>query len=249
MPGSPGEGHQSRGADGEGGHRTGGAPAPARSLDQAQGEGPDGHGQQDATGHVGDAGIDGRIPAVGDEFHRRHQGQHTDGDIHQKDQAPRARHQHPAQGGTDGGGDGSGGGPDAHGPCPPGGGRGGQQETEAGRCQSGGAGGLEDPEADERPQGRAGSAGGAGPGEHGQAEEEAGLAPVAVGQPAQGDEQGGVDDGVAVEDPAEIREGAAPEIVADGGEGNVDDEQIETGHEGGQRQDAQQPTGPGAAVP
>ena len=65
-------------------------------------------------------------------------------------------------------------------------------------------------------------------------EQEAVLAPVPVGQPAHQDEQRGVDDRVAVEHPGQVAQAAAAQVPRDGGQGHVDDEQVQAGqHDAG----------------
>ena len=57
------------------------------------------------------------------------------------------------------------------------------------------------------------------------------LAPVGVGPAAGGDEQRGEDDRVRVEDPAQAAEAGAGELVLEGREGDVHDEEVEARHE------------------
>ncbi len=118
-----------------------------------------------------------------------------------------------------------------------------QRQLARGRADS-----LQPAECDEAPQIGARGARGAGDREQRQAAEEAGHPAVAVGEAAQRHEQRGVEDGVAVEHPAEVRQRRPREVPADLGERDVDDEQVEACHERGERQHREHGAGARFAV-
>ena len=102
---------------------------------------------------------------------------------------------------------------------------------ERGRRQQRGPGRLDDPERDQHRQARGQPAGGRGGDEHRHPEQEGVLPPVALGQPPEQHQEGGVDDRVAVQHPREVAEVPGPEVevVPDLGQRDVDDEQVEAG--------------------
>ena len=111
---------------------------------------------------------------------------------------------------------------------------GGEDEAQRGRGEQRGAGRLDETEGDEHRDAGRGTAGRRGRGEHRDAEQEAVLAAVAVGQPSEEHEQGGVDDGVAVEHPGEVAESVGCAGHGDVGKRDIDDEQVEAGqHDAG----------------
>ncbi len=80
-------------------------------------------------------------------------------------------------------------------------------------------------DAGRRPAGRRGE------GEDRDAEQEAVLARVALGEPAEEDEQRGVDDRVGVQHPGEVAEPVGAEVLRHVRERDVDDEEVEAGED------------------
>ena len=72
-----------------------------------------------------------------------------------------------------------------------------------------------------------------------QADDEDALAADPVGDPPGRDQQRGEDDRVAVQDPGEARQRGVVEGAREVGEGDVDDEQVEAGHEEADRGDCE----------
>jgi hypothetical protein len=76
-----------------------------------------------------------------------------------------------------------------------------------------------------------GTAGCRGDGEQRDAQQEAVLAPPALGEAAEEHQQRGVDDGVGVEHPGEVSQASLVQVPRDIGQGHVDDEQVEAGQD------------------
>ncbi len=217
-------------------------PAPAGTLDQAQGQRPDGHGQHHRTQDVRDAGH-GTVSRVRHQPDGGHQGQDADGDVHQEHPAPGRVDQQAADHGSGSGGEGTDGRPYPHrahpqlrwGRC--------QQQPQARRCQRRGSGRLQHPGGDQPPQAGTHCARRAGRGEDRQPRQEARLASEAVGQSTQRHQQGRVHDGVAVEHPTETGSECPRKSCPMSAKANVDDEQVEAGHERGQGEHREHRTG------
>jgi hypothetical protein len=104
-----------------------------------------------------------------------------------------------------------------------------EHERQRRRREQRGPGGLDHPEGDEHREVAGGPAGRRGHGEDEHAQQEAVLAPAALGQPSEQHEQGGVDDRVGVEHPGQAGQIADPQFPRHVGQCHVDDEEVQAG--------------------
>jgi hypothetical protein len=111
------------------------------------------------------------------------------------------------------------------------------QQAEARRCHGCGAHRLEAAERHQPPHAGREAAREAGQDEDREAADEPRLLPVAIGEAAHRDQQGGEHHGVRVEDPAQLAEADGVEVARDLVERDVDDEEVDPREEGRAEQD------------
>ena len=169
---------------------------------------------------------------------RGERGDQADRHVDEEDPVPADLHEEAADRRAEGGGDAGDRRPDADRDRALLGREGGQEEAERGRDHHRRADRLQHAGADQEGDRGGGRAERRGDGEGEQAGDEDALAADPVGDPPGGDEQGGEDDRVAVQDPGEARQRGVVEGAREVGEGDVDDEQVEAGHEEADRGDA-----------
>ena len=205
-------------------------PAPVAPLDQPEHQSADGQHEDQGSGQVRQrrALV---VPHVGDVADRAEHEQQPDREVDPERPLPRQLDQAAAERGAERGRHRAGHRPETRG-------RGallrrhrGQQQAEAGRRHRSGTDCLEHAESHQPPDPRSEPAGQAGRDEQGHAGDEPALLPCPIGEPAHRDQQRGVHDGVRVEDPAQLGELGAREVLADLVEGDVDDEEVDAGQE------------------
>jgi hypothetical protein len=148
-------------------------------------------------------------------------------------------HQESTQDGPDRSGQGADGRPDSHRPRTLLGRVGVEQQSEARRGERRRTGGLKDSHCHQQPERRADCAADTGESEGHQSEEEATLEAVAVGQSPEGNQQRGVNNGVAVQNPTQVGVGVLVQVLTNVRKGDIDNGEIQRGHEGGRAQHRQ----------
>jgi len=212
-------------------------PAPIVALDDRQRQRADTGGGEQRRQRIGPWNVvtGGRWkPEPGDQ-----KGDKADRHVDQEDPAPAHGNQHAADDRSERGGEAADRGPGPHRPAAAFRREGRQQEADRSRGHERSAGRPKNAASDQRPDAAGACAGGRGDGEERDAEEEAAIAPMAFGQPAEKDEQRGICDRVAVQHPGQVFEGRAGKIMRDRGKPNIDDEEIEVGEHDADADDRQ----------
>ncbi len=210
-------------------------PAPVGALDDPEGEQGDAEGQLGGAEQVGAAvfGLADLTQGAGGQDRDDDPDRHVD----DEDPAPAELHQQAADRRPECRRDAADRGPDADRQRPLLDREGGQDQPQGGRDHHRPAGCLQDPCRDQEGDRGGGGAEGRGRREEEQAGDEDALAADPVGDPPGGDEQRREDDRVGVQHPGEAGEGGAVELGGHVREGDVDDEEIEAGHEEADRGD------------
>ncbi len=219
-------------------------PAGGAALHQRDEQGEQGGGEQDGAGHVDPGGPGGT--ALRDVAERRHHGEQCERHVEQEDRAPAGAEQvggneHPAEHLADHDRDAADRAVDAERAAAGGALGGGGDGAEHLRDQQRGRGALGGPGGDQGPRVGGEAAGQRGEGERGGADHEQSAAAEDVAEAPAEDEQHGEGDAVAGGDQFEDG-GPGGQVLVDGRQGDVDDEEVEHRQEGPE-QDGDQPGG------
>jgi len=197
----------------------------------------DGDREQPGAGQVRPARR-GFVCALRDDPAGQQDGDQSDRQVDPEHPPPAELHQAPADHRPERGAESADRGPGTDGPRPGLGRHGGKQQRQRGRHHQAGSGRLDHPGGDQRGHPWRQTAAQRADAEGDQSGHEEAAAPDPVGPPAGRHKHRGEHNGVAVEHPGQ-RPKAGPAVLdADIWEGQVDDEEIEAGHEYGQRQNA-----------